>query len=47
VNTLKVRLASFAALTLSVRDNYDNQAMARGARVNNDGEVLVGVLTSF
>ena len=47
INTLKVRLARFAALTLSFRDNYDNQAVRRGARVNNDGEVLVGVLTTF
>lgn len=47
VNTLKVRLARFAAITLTVRDNYDNQAVARGARVNNDGEVLVGLLTTF
>jgi hypothetical protein len=47
INTLKVRLARFAALTLTVRDNYDNQAVRRGARVNNDGEVLVGLLTTF
>lgn len=47
INTLKVRLARFAALTLTFRDNYDNQAVARGARVNNDGEVLVGLLTTF
>jgi len=47
INTLKVRLARFAALTLTVRDNYDNQAVTRGARVNNDGEVLVGLLTTF
>ena len=47
VNTLKVRLARYAALTLTVRDNYDNRAVARGARVNNDGEVLVGLLTTF
>jgi hypothetical protein len=47
INTLKVRLARFAALTLTLRDNYDNQAVRRGARVNNDGEVLVGLLTTF
>jgi hypothetical protein len=47
INTLKVRLARFAALTLTFRDNYDNQAVTRGARVNNDGEVLVGLLTTF
>lgn len=47
INSLKVKLARFAALTLTFRDNYDNQAVRRGARVNNDGEVLVGVLTTF
>jgi hypothetical protein len=47
VNTLKVKLASFAALTLTFRDNYDNRAVSRGARVNNDGEALVGLLTTF
>ena len=47
VNSLKVKLARFAALTLTFRDNYDNQAVRRGARVNNDGEVLVGLLTTF
>jgi hypothetical protein len=47
INTLKMRLARFAALTLTFRDNYDNQAVRRGARVNNDGEVLVGLLTTF
>lgn len=47
INTLKMRLARFAALTLTFRDNYDNQAVARGARVNNDGELLVGLLTTF
>lgn len=47
LNTLKMRLARFAALTLSFRDNYDSQAVLRGARVKNDGEVLVGLLTTF
>jgi hypothetical protein len=47
VNTLKTQLARFAALTLTFRDNYDNRAVARGARVNNDGELLVGILTTF
>jgi hypothetical protein len=47
VNTLKSQLARFAALTLTFRDNYDSQAVLRGARVNNDGEVLVGILTTF
>jgi hypothetical protein len=47
INTLKMKLARFAALTFTFRDNYDNRAVARGARVNNDGEVLVGLLTTF
>jgi hypothetical protein len=47
LNTLKTALARFAALTLSFRDNYDSQAVLRGARVKNDGEILVGLLTTF
>lgn len=47
VNTLKVRLARFAALSFSVRDNYDSRSVARGARTNNDVELLMGILTTF
>jgi hypothetical protein len=47
INALKMRLARFAALTLTFRDNYDSRAVARGARVNNDGELLLGLLTTF
>jgi hypothetical protein len=47
INTLKMKLSRFAALTLSFRDNFDNQAIRRGARVKNDGELLVGLLTTF
>lgn len=47
LNTLKMKLSRFAALTLSFRDNFDNQAVRRGARVKNDGELLVGLLTTF
>lgn len=47
VTALRTRLSSFAALTLTFRDNYDSRAVLRGARVNNDGELLVGLLTSF
>lgn len=35
------------ALTLTLRENYDNRAVARGARVNDDGELLVGLLITF
>lgn len=34
-------------LTVSLLDNYDSQAMERGARDNNDGQLLFGVLTTF
>jgi hypothetical protein len=47
INTLKTRIARFAALTLTFRDNYDSKAVLRGARVYNDGELLVGILTTF
>jgi len=47
ITTVKSRLASFAALTFTFRDNYDSRAVRRGARVNNDGEILVGLLTTF
>lgn len=47
VTALRTRLSSFAALTLTFRDNYDSRAVLRGARVSNDGELLVGLLTSF
>ena len=47
VNTLRMKLARFAALTLSFRDNYDSQAESRGARTNNDAELMLGLLTSF
>ena len=31
------------ALSVSLLDNYDSEAVARGARVNNDGQLLLGV----
>lgn len=31
------------AVTLSLLDNYDSEAVARGARTNNDGQLLFGV----
>jgi hypothetical protein len=34
-------------LMLSVLDNYDSQAKSRGARSNNDGQLLFGVQTTF
>lgn len=36
-------LTSIVNLTTSVQVNYDSEAMARGARVNHDGQVLMGI----
>jgi hypothetical protein len=47
VNALKVRLARFAALSFVVRERYDSRSVARGARTNNDVELLMGILTTF
>ncbi len=47
VTALKIRLASFAGLTLMVRDHYDSKSVERGARTNNDVELMVGLLTTF
>ena len=47
VNAFKVRLARIAALSFIVRDNYDSRSVARGARTNNDVELLMGILTTF
>jgi hypothetical protein len=47
VTALKVRLAGFAGLTMTFRDSYDSRAVLRGARTNNDGELLLGILTTF
>ena len=47
VTAVKIRLTSFAGLTVMVRDHYDSKSVARGARTNNDVELLVGLLTTF
>jgi hypothetical protein len=36
-----------AELRVSYLDNYDSEARRRGARSNNDGQLVVGVSTSF
>jgi hypothetical protein len=36
-------LTTGLGLSLALLDNYDSEARARGARVNNDGQLLVGV----
>lgn len=41
------KVAEFLALQLSFLDNYDSEARTRGARSNNDGELVFGVLATF
>jgi hypothetical protein len=46
-SSLAFRLSEIISLKLSVQDHFDNQAKARGAASNNDGQVLVSVLAAF
>lgn len=46
-NSAIVALRQNVSFTVSVRDSYDSEARSRGARKNNDGELLFGVLTTF
>lgn len=41
--TIAMRVATAIALQASFIDNYDSEARARGARSNNDGELLFGL----
>ncbi len=45
--SVAIRLARFAHLNFSFLDSYDSEARSRGARSNNDGQLVVGVITSF
>ncbi|HEU4564808.1 MAG TPA: DUF481 domain-containing protein [Gemmatimonadaceae bacterium] len=45
--SLGYAVRSWARLTVSFLDNYDSEAATRGARANNDGQLVVGVLTAF
>lgn len=45
--SIAIQLASFANLNFSFLDNYDSEARDRGARSNNDGQLVLGLLTSF
>ena len=47
LTSLKMSLSRTAGLTLTFRDGFDSRAVSRGARSNNDGELLLGVLTTF
>jgi hypothetical protein len=41
------KLAKALALKASFVDNYDSEARGRGARSNNDGDVLFGLIATF
>jgi hypothetical protein len=44
---LAIALASKLALTATLRDRYDSEARARGARSNHDGQLLFGAKASY
>ncbi len=46
-SSIAFRVSEVLSLKFSVRDNFDNQAKARGAVSNNDGRVLFSVLAAF
>ena len=46
-NTVAVQLNDRVSLRLTFLDNYDSEASGRGARSNNDGQLLFGVLSSL
>jgi hypothetical protein len=46
-STLSAKVASKVSLTVTLNDAYDSEARARGARKNNDGQLLFGVKTEF
>jgi len=41
------KLAKALALKATFVDNYDSEARGRGARSNNDGDVLFGLIATF
>jgi hypothetical protein len=45
-NALRFKMSKRMSFAFSFRDSYDSEAMLRGARVNNDGELVVGILTT-
>ncbi|HUQ83211.1 MAG TPA: DUF481 domain-containing protein [Gemmatimonadaceae bacterium] len=46
-SSLAAKVASKVSLTVALNDSYDSEARARGARKNNDGQLLFGVRTEF
>ncbi len=45
--SITYQLVSALHLDLQFVDNYDSDAVARGARTNNDGQLVAGVLATF
>jgi hypothetical protein len=45
-NSLRFKMSKRMSFSFSLRDSYDSDATLRGARTNNDGEFVVGVLTT-
>lgn len=45
--TLGFDLTHTLALTVSLQDNYDSEARTRGARSNNDGQLLFGLRAAY
>lgn len=45
--SIAIRLAQHADLNFSFIDNYDSEAKKRGARANNDGQLVLGIATAF
>lgn len=45
--SLGYQMARFLQLRIAFQDNYDSEARSRGARTNNDGELVIGLLSEF
>jgi len=45
--TLATTVTSKLSLTFTFHDNYDSESRSRGARSNNDGQLLFGLAASF
>jgi hypothetical protein len=46
-SSLAFALTEVVSLKLTFVDNYDSGAIERGARINNDGQFFVSVLSAF
>lgn len=47
LTSLAYQMHRLLAFTVSLRDSYDSDARTRGARENNEGEVVLGLQTKF